>query len=165
MGLNFTLSGLPGLPPSRAQCLVLKWVYTYRKPKIRKKMNLQTKVTQIYSESFKRSVIEEFLEGHLSKIELRRKYNIGGKSAILHWMRQLGYSSHNPLPKKPKFEVAPFKISMAASEKSNLELQKEISDLKRKLEDEKLRSEAYLRIIQKAEEELKTSLKKKPNTK
>jgi len=129
-------------------------------------MNLQTKVTQIYTEAFKRSVIEEFLEGHLSKIELRRKYNIGGKSAILHWMRQLGYSSDYPLPKKPKFEVAPFKIPMAAaSDKSNLELQKEISELKRKLEDERLRSEAYLRIIQKAEEELKTSFKKKPSTK
>jgi len=128
-------------------------------------MNLQTKVTQIYTESFKRSVIEEFLEGRLSKIELRRKYNIGGKSAILHWMRQLGYSNYHPLPKKPKFDIAPLKIPMAASEKSNLELQKEISDLKRKLEDERLRSEAYLRIIQKAEEELKTSFKKKPSTK
>jgi transposase len=129
-------------------------------------MHLQTKVTQIYTESFKRSVIEEFLEGSLSKIELRRKYNIGGKSAILTWMRQLGYSNYNPLVKKPKFDVAPpLKIPMAWSEKSNLELQKEINDLKRKLEDERLRSEAYLRIIQKAEEELKTSFKKKPNTK
>lgn len=128
-------------------------------------MNLQTKVTQIYTESFKRSVIEEFLEGQLSKIELRRKYNIGGKSAILQWMRQLGYSNYSPLPKKTKFEVAPPKILMATSEKSNPEPQKEINDLKRRLEDEKLRSEAYLRIIQKAEQELKTSFKKKPNTK
>ena len=128
-------------------------------------MNLQTKVTQIYTEAFKRSVIEEFLSGDLSKIELRRKYNIGGKSAILTWMRQLGYCGHNPVPKKPKFESTSLEISMAAPEKSNLELQKEINDLKRKLEDEKLRSEAYLRIIQKAEEELKTSIKKKRGTK
>jgi transposase-like protein len=128
-------------------------------------MNLQTKVSQIYTETFKRSVIEEFLTGRLSKIELNRKYNIGGKSAILLWMRQLGYLNDNPLPKKPNFEVTQLKIPMAASEKSNLELQKEIIDLKRKLEDERLRSEAYLRIIQKAEEELKTSFKKKPNTK
>lgn len=128
-------------------------------------MNLQTKVTQIYTEAFKRSVIEEFLSGDLSKIELRRKYNIGGKSAILTWMRQLGYCGHNPVPKKPKFESTSLEISMAAPEKSNLELQKEINDLKRKLEDEKLRSEAYLRIIQKAEEELKTSIKKKRATK
>ena len=128
-------------------------------------MNLQTKVTQIYTESFKRSVIEEFLVGPLSNLELRRKYNIGGKSAILLWMRQLGYRNDNPLAKKRKFEAGPLNIPMAASEKSNLELQKEISELRRKLEDERLRSEAYLRIIQKAEEELKTSFKKKPNTK
>ena len=128
-------------------------------------MNLQTKVTQIYTESFKRSVIEEFLVGPLSNLELRRKYNIGGKSAILLWMRQLGYRNDNPLTKKRKFEVAPLKIPMAASDKSNLELQRQIDELKRKLEDERLRSEAYLRIIQKAEEELKTSFKKKPNTK
>lgn len=128
-------------------------------------MNVPTKVTQFYPESFKREVVKEFLEGKLTKIQLRRKYNIGGKSAILTWMRQLGYSGENHVPKRIKFEPSPLDISMPTPEKSKAELQKEIRDLKRELEDEQLRSEAYRRIIQKAEEELKISIKKKPDTK
>ena len=128
-------------------------------------MEPQTKISQVYPESFKREVVKEFLEGRLSKIQLRRKYNIGGKSAILTWMRQLGYLDKNHVAKKIKFESSPLDISMPTQEKSKEELQKEIRDLKRKLEDEQLRSEAYRRIIQKAEEELKISIKKKPDTK
>ena len=45
------------------------------------------------------------------------------------------------------------------------DLQKKIQDLERQLQDEKLRSELYLRIIEKAEEELKIQIKKKPFTK
>ena len=45
------------------------------------------------------------------------------------------------------------------------ELQKRIRQLERQLEDEKLRTEAYKRIIAKAEQELKISIRKKHNTK
>jgi len=128
-------------------------------------MKAKTRTTQLYDEAFRREVISEYLKGGVSIRELNQKHGILRHSAITDWMRQFGYSHHNPLPKKSKFGVALLEIPMAAREKSNLELQKEISDLKRKLEDEKLRSEAYLRIIQKAEEELKTSIKKKPDTK
>jgi transposase-like protein len=128
-------------------------------------MNVETKIIPVYSESFKREVVKEFLEGKLSKIQLRRKYNIGGKSAILTWMRQFGYSGENHVPRRIKFESSLPDISMPTSEKSRDELQKEIRDLKRKLEDERLRSEAYLRIIQKAEVEFKIPIKKKPDTK
>jgi len=45
------------------------------------------------------------------------------------------------------------------------ELQKRIQELEQQLQDEKLRSEAYLRIIDKAEKELKIPIKKKLSTK
>ena len=45
------------------------------------------------------------------------------------------------------------------------ELQKRILELERQLEDEKLRSEAYARMIEKAERELKISIRKKIGTK
>jgi transposase-like protein len=128
-------------------------------------MKAKTKISQIYDDSFKRKVVDEFLKGKLTKIELRRKYNIGGKSAILTWMRQLGYADCNRWPKKIKFRVESTHTSMPTGDKDKLELEKENRELKRKLEDEKLRSEAYLRIIEKAEEELKISLKKKFSSK
>lgn len=128
-------------------------------------MKAKTKISQIYDDSFRRKVVDEFLKGKLTKIELRRKYNIGGKSAILNWMRQLGYSDYNPWPKRIKFRVGSIDTPMAPVDKSKLELEKENRELKRKLEDERLRSEAYLRIIEKAEEELKISLKKKFSSK
>lgn len=128
-------------------------------------MKAKTKISQIYDESFKRRVVGEFLKGKLTKIELRKKYNIGGKSAILNWMRQLGYSDYNRWPKKIKFRVGSIHTPMAPIDKDKLELEKENRELRRKLEDERLRSEAYLRIIEKAEEELKISLKKKFSSK
>jgi len=45
------------------------------------------------------------------------------------------------------------------------QLEERIRELERQLEDEKLRSEAYQRIIEKAEKELKVPIRKKPNTK
>ena len=45
------------------------------------------------------------------------------------------------------------------------QLEEKIKELERQLEDEKLRSEAYQRIIEKAEKELKVPIRKKPNTK
>jgi len=128
-------------------------------------MKARTKISQIYDDSFKRKVVMEFLQGKRTKIELRRKYNIGGKSAILSWMRELGYSDENRWPKKVKFRTGSIVIPMTPADKDKASLEKENRELKRKLEDEKLRSEAYRRIIEKAEEELKISLKKKFSSK
>jgi hypothetical protein len=48
---------------------------------------------------------------------------------------------------------------------TNSELLKRIKELERQLQDEKLRSELYSRIIDKAEKELKIPIRKKPNSK
>jgi len=49
---------------------------------------------QVYSESFRRKVIEEYLSGNVSKMFLLRKYNIKMKSCIQRWMKLYGYADH-----------------------------------------------------------------------
>jgi len=128
-------------------------------------MKPRTRISQIYDDAFKRKVVDEYLKGKLNKKELSVKYHIGGKSAILSWMRQLGYSDANSRPKRIKFRRGTIHTPVSTHSKSKLELERENRELKRKLEDEKLRSEAYFRIIEKAEQELKVTLKKKLNSK
>ena len=78
------------------------------------------KIIQIYSEEFKRKVIDEYLSTGVPKMDLLRKYVITSPTLI----------------KKLKDEH---------------ELHKRIKELERQLAEEKLRSEAYARIIDKAE--------------
>ena len=112
-------------------------------------------------------VIEEYLSTGCQKKGLLAKYGIGGKGAIQRWMRLYGYHDpHTKRDQKLKF-VLPIAthISMPSDSQNVRDLQKKIQELERQLLDEKLRSEAYLRIIEKAEEELKIHIRKKPSTK
>ena len=128
-------------------------------------MEHKIEVRQMFDESFKRMVIEEYLATKCNKMELLRKYNIHFKSAIQTWMRKLGYEDTHRV-QKIKFDSAfPLTASMATKNENTQELQKRIQELEQQLQDEKLRSEAYLRIIDKAEKELKVPIKKKHNTK
>ena len=124
-------------------------------------------VRKLFDDTFKRKVIEEYLETGCCKMDLIRKYNIGFKSAIQTWMRRMGYTD-TYREKKVKFgkiiapTVAPTNNPPSTDTAA---LQKRIRQLEQQLEDEKLRVEAYQRIIDKAEQELKISIRKKPNTK
>ena len=127
-------------------------------------MKHRIEVRQMFDESFKRKVIEEYLSTGGTKIALLRKYDIRFKGALQAWMKKLGYSD-TPLVVKRKFEqittsTLPKKINSNETE----DLLKKIQQLERQLEDEKLRSEAFERIIEKAEKELKIPIRKKPNT-
>lgn len=124
---------------------------------------IEGKVIQLYSEGFKRKVIEEYLITGVPKMDLLRKYGIKTKSGIQRWMKKLGYVDNNP---KIKFTAITLSaVTQNADLQSNEELQKRIKELERQLENEKLRSEAYARMIEKAEKELKISIKKKSGTK
>lgn len=127
-------------------------------------MEHKIEIRQMFDEPFKRMVIEEHLTTGCSKMELLRKYNIHFKSAIQTWMRKLGYQDRDR-PQKIKFDrTLPLTVKMASGNENTHELQKRIKELEQQLQNEKLRSEAYLRIIDKAEKELKISIKKKRNT-
>ena len=105
-----------------------------------------------YSDSFKKDVVREVLEGHLSKAEARRKYNIPGGSSILYWIRKFA-------------DTDPQESKMDYSKADKEELIKRIKELERKLEDEQIRSFGYNKMIDIAEEQLKISIRKKPGTK
>lgn len=128
-------------------------------------MEHKIEIRQMFDEAFKRMVIEEYLSTNCSKMELLRKYNIHFKSAIQTWMRKLGYEDIHR-SKRVKFDrpiLLP--LSMDDTNQSPQELQRIIKELEQQLQDEKLRSEAYSRVIVKAEKELKISIRKKHNTK
>jgi transposase len=120
-----------------------------------------------YDRGFKTKVVEEYLATGCSKMFLLRKYDIQFKSAIQTWMRVLGYN--DPGSQLQKFKFGQLIFTSLAKQKQNTsestELQKRIRELERELEDEKLRSEAYARLIEKAEKELKISIRKKTGTK
>ena len=127
-------------------------------------MEHKVEIRQMFDESFKRMVIEEYLSTKCSKMELLKKYNIHFKSAIQTWMRKLGYEDI-PRFQSVKFDGnLPFTVAMPKNENVR-ELQRRIQELEQQLQDEKLRSEAYSRIIEKAEKELKLPIRKKPATK
>lgn len=117
-----------------------------------------------YTRSFKKKVIEEYLSTGCSKMFLIRKYKIHFKSAIQTWMRVLGYSD----PYRPIQNATFGGIIITTLPKKKLtekEAEKKIRELERQLEDERLRSEAYARIIAKAEKEFKIPITKKSDTK
>ena len=121
---------------------------------------------QIYSEAFRRKVIEEYLSSNVSKMFLLRKYGIRIKSGIQRWMKLYGYEDHKQ-PIVIKFRAVRSHAlirKMNTDKASKKQLEEKIRELERQLEDEKLRSEAYERIIEKAEKELKVPIRKKPNT-
>jgi len=120
-----------------------------------------------YTKEFKRKVIEEYLATGCTKISLIRKYKIDFVSAVQTWMRIMGYRDYYREIEMSKFEQ-PILIPLSKqTNKQDLDLaalQKRIRDLERQLEEEKLRSEAYARVIEKAELELKIPIRKKPDT-
>jgi hypothetical protein len=125
-----------------------------------------------YSTAFKKMVIEEYLATRCSKMSLLKKYGIPFKSAIQKWMRTLGYpdpyASEFQIDRKATFERQTYNCMPSKSSTDSSDpkmLQKKIAELEKALEDEKLRSEAYQRMIEKAERELNIVIRKKPFTK
>jgi transposase len=129
---------------------------------------METKLFQPhYDREFKRKIVEEYLATGCTKMFLLRKYNIQFKSAIQTWMRVLGYN--DPYDQQQRFKFAEIIFTPLSKLEKNgttpTDLQRRIRELERQLEDEKLRSEAYARMIEQAEKELKISIRKKIGTK
>jgi hypothetical protein len=113
-------------------------------------------------------VIEEYLRTGVPKKELIVKYDIRSKGAFKSWMRQLGYEDF--YVKSSSLKANHNNIEMVEESNRNEPegdketLTKRIKELERLLEDERLKSEAYSRMIELAEKELKISIRKKANT-
>lgn len=126
------------------------------------------KVTKAhYTESFKRKVIEEYLARGCTKTSLLIKYGIRFTGAIQTWICQLGYQDIHASGTHRFASLIPITVASKDAGIGNQaqQLQTRIKELERQLEDAQLRAEAYERIIDKAEKELKIPIRKKPNTK
>ena len=102
-----------------------------------------------YSDQFKRRVVSEVLSGDESLEYYRRKYRIGGSMTISRWIDKFATE-----------ELAPMTTKRKDSEEL-AELKAELALLKRELEDERLRREAYELMIKIAEEEFNIPIEKK----
>jgi transposase-like protein len=129
------------------------------------KKKITAKRPAFYPEAFKRQVIEEHLRTGIPKSLLQEKHGICGKSAIFNWMRALGYT-----PGSARTLILAAKRPIVLEKERTLtgdadDPRQRIEQLERQLEDERLRSEMYLRMIEIAETEYKVPIRKKPGTK
>lgn len=103
------------------------------------------------------------MKGGKSKAEIWRKHT-GQKherGQLLRWIKQLGY-----LDNVVSEEIVSLPaMSKKEKPRSREELEARIKQLETQLEDSQLKEEAYRRMIEIAENELKISIRKKPNTK
>ncbi len=106
-----------------------------------------------FSESFKRGIIFMVQSGQMTQGEANRKYGIKGHSTILKWIRKFGESDLQN------------RSLMDYNKSEKKELIKRIKELERQLEDEQIRSFGYSKMIDIAEDQLKVSIRKKPDTK
>lgn len=116
-------------------------------------------------------IINEYLKGGILKSELWMKYagHSDEHGCILRWMRKLGYASGYKKEIQPKsvilYEYPPGTFLKKKKSTDPKELQKEIEQLRRELEDSKLKVEGYEIMIDIAEKEFKIPIRKKPDTK
>ena len=115
---------------------------------------MKNQSNQKFSETFKRKVVMEVMQGKLSKESARRVYGIKGKSAVLYWIRQ--YSDW------------PETIPELSLESMNKEEQEQFNVLKRKialleeqLQNELHRTNVYKTMIEIAETQLNIPIRKK----
>jgi len=136
------------------------------------KQTLQRKKYAHFSETEKRTIIEDYLQSGLTKREIWHKYT--GQSAdhglILYWMYKYGYFSDF----KEKSVIFASKKQMVCpnpprqepeSDFETLQLKKRISDLERQLQESEMKAIAWQTMVEIAEREFNISIKKKYNTK
>ena len=118
-----------------------------------------------YTEEFKRALIEEYLSGSADKRTLLEKYGIRSKGVFVPWMRELGYMDLRRVSSAVVRTINQPMSKPTDKDDSMATLRSRIAQLERELEDAKLRTEAYARLIELAEREQGISIRKKDNTK
>jgi len=123
---------------------------------IRNKEFVVEKKIQYYSDEFKQKIVQEVLTGKYTKAEAQRKYGVGGKSAILTWMRK-----YNLVPNY----ISPNKTNIAESQMPTKEedtLKEENRELRKALEIERNKSMLFEKMLEIVEEQYGPTIKKKP---
>jgi len=114
-------------------------------------MSKERRVNYRYSISFKQKVVKEIEEEGLSHTEAARRYQIKGAETIRNWLKAFG---KNHLLNKT------VRIEMKGEQDRVKELEQEIKKLKIALADAYLARDCAETIIDLANEEYKTDLKK-----
>lgn len=109
----------------------------------------------LYSEEFKKKVVNEVLSGDICKEEARRRYGIKGNSAILNWIRK--FDSNN--------QIYTMKRKIKEQPKDTVLLNAENKRLREELELERLRVLSLNVMIDLAEEQFKVPIRKKSGAK
>ena len=133
-------------------------------------MELQNQFIErrIYSLDMQHKICKEHIEDGTKLCDLVRKYNLSSHSLVHDWLRKLGYlPGYN---RRNRMEYISIETSSPLNKNSSKRKlltpeQKQIQFLNKELEDAKLLAEGYRRMIEIAEQELKISIRKKPNTK
>jgi transposase-like protein len=117
-----------------------------------------SKWQSIYSEEFKRFVCNDYLSGSMTKKQVELKHDLGN-GRLTYWLRERGYDGlKSRIVSLPDMK----KVKTSTGEKDS---QKSITELEKELQDAKLLTEAYPRMIEIAEKEFKINIVKKSNTK
>ena len=121
-----------------------------------------------YSQELKHQICKDHIDNGLSLRECVDKYNLSCHSLVHDWLRKLGYvAGYDRRTRTAYLSVENFE-TLPDKPKKNIPStpeQQQIALLKKELEDARMLTEGYKRMIEIAEAELKISIRKKPNTK
>ncbi|AYB30990.1 hypothetical protein [Chryseolinea soli] len=118
------------------------------------------------SDEEKKRLIELYHSRGGCKDEFWRQFIDKGsrnQGRLLRWMRQLGLEKKR-VPRKP-LNLRPMGSKKKGKKDSDQALTARIKELEKQLEDSRLKEEAYRRMIQIAEKDLKIDIQKKSDTK
>jgi transposase-like protein len=121
---------------------------------------MKTKVKQ-FTDELKLLVVQEYYETDVSQRELMRKYNIGGNSTIMKWMRKFDLQA----PSQQQIEIQRTMAKQVEKSPKEQDLETKVQQLQQQLEHEKLRTLALNTMIDIAERDLKISIRKKSGAK
>ena len=111
-----------------------------------------------YDSDFKWRICQEYLNGNETKLAVQLRNGIKGKTMIVVWLRQFGLND------KPKTltQSEQLSLNMPQPKPEKVQFQEtELDKLKKELAEANLRADAYQKMIEIAEQELKIDIRKK----
>ena len=117
----------------------------------------QRRTTQPYCLSLKGKIIKAYLKGDKSFKMLGDQYGIH-PGVISRWVR---IAKHGHPVKEKSIKITKFTAMKSKMEKTTRELEQEIKMLKKQLEEEKLKTLIYEKVIEIAERDYKLDIVKK----
>ena len=117
---------------------------------------IKRKPKRVFTEPFKLSVLREYYSSGMSKYAITKKYSLS-PPCIYRWLKEYPVGSDQlPLPSetKERLQMVPKQSDLT-----------DIEELRRSLELEKMRSRAFEKMIEIAEEEEGISILKKDGAK